>query len=72
LLKYTKRGIYFYDAYYENFKLEELLKQYQRENRLKFDAIIFLIEAFKLTKGLIKALNDQENKNCLVFCIVNK
>jgi hypothetical protein len=72
LLKYTKRGIYFYVAYYQNFKLEELLKQYQRENRLKFDAIIFLIEAFKLTKGQIKALNDQENKNCLVFCIVNK
>ncbi len=72
MLKYTKRGIYFYVAYYQNFKLEELLKQYQRENRLKFDAIIFLIEAFKLTKGQIKALNDQENKNCLVFCIVNK
>jgi hypothetical protein len=58
--------MYFYDAYNENFKLEELLKQYQRENRLKFDAIIFTIEAFKLTKGQIKALNDQENKSCLV------
>jgi hypothetical protein len=64
--------IYFYDAYNDNPKLETLLKQHQRENRLKFDAIILMIEAIKLTKGQIKALNDQDNKSCVVFCIVNK
>ena len=31
-----------------------------------------MIEAIKLTKGQIKALNDQDNKSCVVFCIVNK
>jgi len=31
-----------------------------------------MIEAFKLTKGQINALNDQDNKICLVFCIVKK
>jgi hypothetical protein len=30
-----------------------------------------MIEAFKLTKG-INALNDQDNKSCLVFSIVKK
>jgi hypothetical protein len=64
--------IYFYDAYNDNSKLETLLKQHQREKRLKFDAIILMIEAIKLTKGQIKALNDQDNKSCVVFCIVNK
>jgi hypothetical protein len=61
--------IYFNDAYDENFKLEALLKQYQRGNRLRFPAIIFMIKAFKLTKCQIKALNDQDNKSCFVFVL---
>jgi GTPase Era involved in 16S rRNA processing len=62
----------FGDAFNENYSLEEWLKQYQSENRLKFDAIIFMIEACQFTKGQIKALKDQENKSCLVLYIANK
>jgi GTPase Era involved in 16S rRNA processing len=70
--------IYFYDtggfgdAYNENYKLEEWLKRYQRENRLKFDAIIFMIDACRLRKCQIKALKDQNNKNCPIFFVVNQ
>lgn len=70
--------IYFYDtggfgdALNQNDNLEEWLKRYQRENRLQFDAIIFMIDSNKFTRGQIKALKDQENKGCFVFYIVNK
>jgi GTPase Era involved in 16S rRNA processing len=70
--------IYFYDtggfgdAFNDNYYLEEWLKRYQRENRLQFDAIIFIIDSNKFTIGQIKTLKDQENKVCPVFYILNK
>jgi GTPase Era involved in 16S rRNA processing len=70
--------IYFYDtggfgdAYNEKYKLEEWLKRYQRDHRLKFDAIIFMIDACRLRKCQLKALKDQNNKKCPIFFVVNQ
>jgi predicted GTPase len=70
--------IYFYDtggfgdAFNENYNLEEELKKYQKENKIKFDAIAFIVASNNFVKEDIKPLKDQENKVCLVFYIANK
>jgi predicted GTPase len=69
--------IYFYDtggfgdAYNKNYKLEEKLNQYQKDNKIKFDAIIFLLQN-RFLEHEIQPLKDQENKVCLVLYVVNK
>jgi GTP-binding protein EngB required for normal cell division len=70
--------IYFYDtggfgdAFNENYNLEEKLKKYQKENKIKFDAIAFLVASNTNVKEEIQPLKEQETKVCLVFYIANK
>jgi hypothetical protein len=73
-----KNKIFFYDtggyadAYNENYSLEDALKKYQKENKIKFDAIIFMIDSNNLGKTDIEPLKDQENKAILVLYIANQ
>ncbi len=70
--------IYFYDtggygdAFNENYNLEEKLKKYQKDNKIKFDAIIFLFASNTFVKEEIQPLKDQEKKVCLILYIANK
>jgi GTPase Era involved in 16S rRNA processing len=70
--------IYFYDtggfgdAYNKTYKLEEELKKYQKENKIKFDAMAFLFDTTRFVKEEIQPLKDQENKVCLVLYIANQ
>jgi GTPase Era involved in 16S rRNA processing len=70
--------IYFYDtggfgdAFNENYNLEEVLMKYQKENKIKFDAIAFIAASNTFVKEEIQPLEDQENKVCLVLYITNK
>ncbi len=72
------RIIYFYDAggfgdaYNENYDLEDALKKYQKENKIKFDAIIFMIDSNYLGKIDIEPLKVQENKVCFVLYIAKQ
>jgi hypothetical protein len=70
--------IYFYDtggfgdAFNKTYKLEEELKKYQKENKIKFDAMAFLFDSNRFVKEEIQPLKDQENKVCLVLYIANQ
>jgi GTP-binding protein EngB required for normal cell division len=70
--------IYFYDsggfgdAVNKNYNLEEELEKYQKENKIKFDAIAFLVASNNLVKEEIQHLKDQENKVCFILYIANK
>ena len=73
-----KDKIYFYDTggfgdgYTEKYKLENWLEKYQKENKIRFDAIVFLFDSNRFLEAEIKALKDQENKVCLVLYVVNQ